>query len=372
MIFEALVIDNSDFVKKGTIRVRIKDYTIAPSSTDDLSKNPKYSIDEVGGQKYIINDSEKEFTYTDTDVKVSSPIGGGFDYGLFILPQPNTWGLVSSIGNDFDLSSRGNFVWIGALYTSDAIADHAENQKININIPSKNLGNINGVSEGEVNIDNVSSTIVLKTKTTFISGGAENIDNEKSKKTLSFKEQPTENLIIIDKDKIMMTHNIVDDKNQTKAIATYQMSEEGFNLTYNSKENQTVSDIKLKSNGDFEISKDDGSNTAKITGDSDGIVADYLNENDDGAILRLSKKPSEEGGSHKTEASISAFANGKNTCYIKAKSDGIDMETDGDITLNASGKVSLGNLGLPVLCSPTGAPLQVGTITIPASMNVIG
>lgn len=372
MIYEALVIDNADFAKKGTIRVRIKDYTVTPASTGDLSEKPSYLINEVGGQQYVVNDTEKQFTYTDTDVKVSSPIGGGYDYGLFMLPQPNTWGLVASIGNNWELSSRGNFVWIGALYKANADGDYSENTKISINIPSNTIAANNGVDSGTINLDNFSSTIVLKTKTTYISNSAEDIDESKSKETLSFKKQPTENLIIIDKDKILMTHNIVNDNNETIALATYQMSADGFNLTYNNKEKSVTSDIKLEANGDFEILKNDGdNNTAKITGDSDGIIADYLNSNDEGATLRLSKKPAEEGGTHKTEASLTAFAGGGSSCYVKVKSDGIDMETSGNISINANGKVTLGNLGLPVLCSPTGASLQIGTVTIPVSTNVI-
>ena len=134
MIYEALVIDNEDFADKGTIRVRIKQKTLDPRILKDLSVDPKKSIEEYGSQEWRDRNGENVFTYVDTDVKVSSPFGGGFDYGFFYLPQPNSWGLVGNIGDPWDETTRDNYVWLGALYVRD-VETH------NIHIPSNEIEN---------------------------------------------------------------------------------------------------------------------------------------------------------------------------------------------------------------------------------------
>lgn len=366
MIYEALVIDNSNFINKGTIRVRIKQMSLSPTITRDLSVDPTKSIDTFGNQKWVERNGEKVFTYVDTDVKVSSPIGGGYDYGVFYLPQPNSWGLVASIGDSWSESSRDNYVWLGALYQRDI-------NNGDINIPSSEvLTKSNGVEHGETNLNNFNSTFVFKTKTTSISGGAEEIDQKESQKTLDWKKRPTENLIIIDKDKIQVCHNIVNEKEETNATETMILDSEGFIVNYYDRENSTNSYFKIKNNGDFEIKKEEDENTISMRGSKSGVNVDFLDNKSNGASLTLGKKDSTVGGNNKTEATLTAFENGKGACTISTKSNNVVIESSGSVNISAAKEVTLGNLGLPVLCSPTGSDVVVGNITLPCSSKVIG
>lgn len=365
MVYEALVIDNANFAKKGTIRVRIQQRCATPTLMRDLSENPKRSIDEFGNQQYVTRNGENVFTYVDTDVKVSSLMGGGYDYGIFYLPQPNSWGLVAQIGDPWNESSRDNFVWIGALYQRNALTG-------NIHVPNSDLvSSKDGVEGGNAFSSNFSSTFIMKTKTTEIAGGAENINQEESKKTLNFKNRPTENLIVIDKDQIQIIHNVLDDT-ESKAVETIQIDRDGFIINYNNKEKGQNSFFKLKDNGDFEINKEADDATIDLLGNSDGVSIEYVDSKGSGANLKLGKKDSATMGKNKTEATLSAFENGSNSCTVSVKSDGILIESGKDITLAATGSVTLGNTGLPVLVSPTGLDVIIGNVTIPCSPSVIG
>ena len=382
MIYEALVIDNSKFVETGTIRVRIKNLTITPSMMKDLSENPTQSIDVLGGQKWLQTEKEKKFVYTDTDVRVSSAIGGGYDYGLFYLPQPNSWGIVAQIGDPWNTNTRNNYVWLGSLYQRDIITK-------SINVPSENLDGHNGIEgDGEkavANITNVNSAIVLKTKTTSIAGGAENIDQDKSRESLNFKKRPTENLIVIDKDKVRVIHNVFSIEenskdggenweNEEKIIATETLNidGDGIIINYSDKENNKNSFISLDNKGNFKIQKEADDANISFSGDANGINIDYLDNNNDGANINIGKKSGTSAGNNKAEINISAFEAGKTTCSISVKSNGINIESPESVNISSAKNVTLGNLGLPVLCSPTGGDIEVGNVTLPCSKKVLG
>jgi len=364
MIYEALVIDNSGFVEKGTIRVRIKQSCISPSMLRDLSENPTYSIDKCGGQRWYQTEKEKKFIYTDTDVKVSSGIGGGYDYGLFYLPQPNSWGLVAKIGDPWDSKTTDNYVWIGALYQRDLITK-------SINIPSDTMNNKNGVEDSIANISNVSSAIVLKTKTTSIAGGPENIDQDKSRESLDFKKRPIENLIVIDKDKIQIVHNVGDNEEKIVATETLNINADGFEINHKDEKSGNISRINLDNSGNFLIQKEADEADITLSGNEEGVNIDYIDSKQNGANVKIGKKDTSLGGNNKTEIDLTAFS-GNGSCSIRIKDNGINVESSKDITIapGADGKVNLGNNGMSVLVSPTGGDVLIGNVTIPCSKNV--
>lgn len=364
MIYEALVIDNSGFIEKGTIRVRIKQSCISPSMLKDLSENPTYSIDKCGGQRWYQTEKEKKFIYTDTDVKVSSGIGGGYDYGLFYLPQPNSWGLVAKIGDPWDSKTTDDYVWIGALYQRDLITK-------SINIPSDTMNNKNGVEDSIANISNVSSAIVLKTKTTSITGGAENIDQDKSRESLNFKKRPVENLVVIDKDKIQIVHNVGDNEEKIVATETLNIDADGFVINHKDEKSGNVSRISLDNSGNFLIQKEADDADITFSGDGEGVNIDYVDSKQNGANVKIGKKDTSLGGDNKTEIDLTAFS-GSGSCSIRIKDNGISVESSKDVTIapGSGGKVNLGNNGMSVLVSPTGGDVLIGNITIPCSKNV--
>ena len=98
MLHECLVIDNSNFFKNGTIRVRIKTFVLDSSSMMDMSLDPGESINYFANLRYELDRTgAKVLKYDDEDVLVASPMGTAFDYGLFYIPQINTRGIVAEL-----------------------------------------------------------------------------------------------------------------------------------------------------------------------------------------------------------------------------------------------------------------------------------
>ena len=373
MIYEALVIDNEDFADKGTIRVRIKQKTLDPRILKDLSVDPKKSIEEYGSQEWRDRNGENVFTYVDTDVKVSSPFGGGFDYGFFYLPQPNSWGLVGNIGDPWDETTRDNYVWLGALYVRD-VETH------DIHIPSNEIENkydgVTGTARDTVtHLDNFNSTLVIKTKSTHIAGTAKEIDQNESRNTLDWKKRPTEYLIIIDRDRINIKHNVlkVNDSNEEESVAleTIDISDEGFSLNYENKKTFRDSYFKIDNQGQFILTKENEEGETVLDGTEEGIEASYR-DGDNSAQISVKRKSPMNGGVNKTEVTLSAYERGKSECFISVKSDGIEISSSGNINISPGENcnVSLGNTGRKVLCSPTDEDVVVGGVTLPASKNV--
>ena len=103
MLYKAVVIDNSMLFTRGTIRVRIAgfhnktiDWSLEDNFPDslDLEENPN-------GSRFS----------NDYEARLTTSFGGGRNYGVLHVPQPNEKGLVAFMGNSFKFP-----IWMGGLF----------------------------------------------------------------------------------------------------------------------------------------------------------------------------------------------------------------------------------------------------------------
>lgn len=180
MIYTAIVLDNSEFFQKGTITVRISRFYSLPM-TWDMSEKPAI-YDEFKELKRA--GKVEDFN----NCLVSSLFGGGRNYGMFVLPQINSVGMVAFLDDSFNLP-----VWLGSYFRPIKNDEH----KIEyVNIPNDQMeqeGEGTDGSKGGKNIAGDEGTIIIRTKKT----DEENYD---------WEENNTENLVIIGTNKFQILH----------------------------------------------------------------------------------------------------------------------------------------------------------------------
>ena len=324
MLYECLVIDNSNFFKNGTIRVRIKKEVFSSTMMKDISINPQQSINEYGGQRYEqYGEGDKEFKYNDRDVRVMTSIGGAYDYGLFILPQPNTWGIVSETNSYDENNSDPRFVWIGALAMFNK-------QSKNINVPSDKLDKKNGCNNGEINIEEPYSELIFKQKETHMSDNSQKI-TDKSQETLSWKARPTQNMIVMNGNKITIVHNIIDEENNSIGSSTVEVNNEKIALNCINYEDNLTNKLTLNNSGSFELSNEDPQNSIinSISADANNMLI-YHNDKDSSTSLHMGDN-----------------FNGEPMCSLNFKANNnkiateIIMDSNNGMTINSSSNISI-------------------------------
>ena len=338
MIHECLVVDNSNFFKDGTIRVRIKSFVLDPMSLRDMSTDPADSINIRGGQRYdVYPNGEKEFKYDDEDVLITTPIGGSFDYGIFMLPQPNTWGVVGDLGSMNIDGGRCKYIWLGAL-------PKYNEQTKTISIPSDKIEEKNGCNEGQINIDNPNASFIFKQKDTKISESSEKINQEESQKTLNWKERPLYNMVVIDKDKIWIVHN--DENEDGKQIGQSQLliNQEGINLNYKNEESSTTSNFSMNKDGSFDLKNENLENNIinTLSADDSSITLSHT-DNDTNSGLFMGKD-------HNGDPALSLNFKRKNdkiATEVIMNSSGMTINSGGNISINPgqNGDITLGTGG---------------------------
>lgn len=255
MVYKAQVIDNSNFTTTGKIRVRIYKYYFG--NITDLSDNPEKILE---GMYYTGN---SELKHKDTEVSVFSPIGGGNDYGMFFLPQVNSEGIVLMLGDSSDSSNE--FLWLGSIF---------EMKNKNINFPSDSMNTINGVENGVFNNEVLNGALIIKLRSTEL----KDVTNpQDSKNELNWSKNPIENLIVINKNKVLIEHSVLNGNKEIVGNSFVNMDENGININYLSDEVNGL--IGLSNTGSFQLSSSNSSKktTVSINGNEEGI--EYISTN---------------------------------------------------------------------------------------------
>jgi hypothetical protein len=275
MLFSALCIDNTNYFRKGTIRVRIFSYYNAPSIVngekvvrDDLSKN--FDLKDEGN---IPNtDIHEEF-----EAIVFAPFGGGRNYGAFHLPQMNEKGVVAFLDGDF-----GKPIWLGSYFAPRRDGDNFD--VTSVNIPNEDPAkNEDGIVDQEYNssvedkIKGDKDTIVIRQKTTS-NDSAENLD---------WEEITTENLVVMDDKKVRVRHSSEYDNGAEKKyqeVIIYPDSEnddkETIKLEVSNEKDNKKGVLKLTDDG-FKIELyEDGSitNSFELTSDDNESAINFVDE----------------------------------------------------------------------------------------------
>lgn len=216
--YEAIVTDNSQFLTRGLIKVRIKELFLEGFS-DDLTKGYDY--------KKFQKESMK-----DMDCQVRSLIGGGAGFGLLYVPQVNSKGTVEFLNGNVRKP-----IWTGSILSSVLDGDGKIIEALSPSDIPELEGN--GIRKDRKGIKGDQGTVVLRTKKTH------NIRGEDKIKNIQFEEQRTENLIVLSQDKLMIRH--FSEWDESKPIKYQDISLYDKKVTaFDGETVETIPEIKIK------------------------------------------------------------------------------------------------------------------------------
>jgi hypothetical protein len=259
MLYKAVVVDNTKFYSHGILLCRVEgmflrnfDWDLStdyPESIELGNENPE----QIGLVKCIL----------------SSPSGGGDNFGLLILPQINEKGLVAFLDNN-----RTKGVWIKSIFEpkypkttkpdGSIEVDRTEDiEKVNIPNNDDNTeedGSISGESKQKT--DPLKTNLIYRTKTT----------NKDSAEGVDFKENYTTNIVSIGEEGMEISHYSEDDWDNGSSIGRKKimLDDTQISLTFNKEDiehKMTLSEEGLK------VNITDGSQTNEIIFDfTDGFT----------------------------------------------------------------------------------------------------
>ena len=328
MIYKARVIDNSMFAKTGQIRVRIFEKTHSLHANDDLSEYPE-TVEQFtqkvknifGEEKEILND---QLTY------VSTPFGGGDNYGMFWLPQVNSVGIVADFGNTNNVNNNGNFIWLGGIfdYTPRKVTIAEDGSRTTepsiVNIPS--LDSYSNGASGDSMSDSVKNSFIIKTKTTELPKAEE---RKQQRHKMSFKKAKVKNTFIMNDSGIQLKHG---------ENSYLNINDNSFEL--NSSVNNTSSVLSVNNKGYLNIKTKTYSN--ENTQKEISISSNEENK----LILKIEGQ--EKGKDIYTNLTLGSeeitIENGtdKSKATIKIEGSNVSIYSDSVVNINAS-RVNLGN-----------------------------
>ena len=325
MLFLGKVISTKDFGTTGTIEVLLPQKYYANGLEGELAKK----IWEIGAGSEEDNNSEtlagflvpkgsiSKSQKLTVSCNIVTPVGNGYNTGLFQLPQVNTVGLVLQT-QDYMTWSNTNYIWIGGVYgcklygepviipRDDTETEELESVDTDIPLISKDSREAENNEEEDTYYgamrDDISGNtgyfnegqILLKTKSTLSSPGVR--DGIVLQDGVDLKQIPVENTISINKNKIALRHDtnnkvgktaiadvflendkikikrIVgdasDDENaKPEAVANEQLIEITSNditISFNNIKDEANNKIVLKSDGSIEIAS---SSDIKVSSD---------------------------------------------------------------------------------------------------------
>jgi len=255
MLFSAIVLDNTDFYSKGTITVRIARSYNAPW-TWDLSDN-----DSILNEFQSLKNSGKVEDYD--NCLVGSPMGSGRNYGMFWLPQINSIGIVTFLDNTFDRPC-----WMGGFFRPIRSENPDENKRVDfVNIPNDDEtqeGKGTDGSGGELGGKQSTAedaAIVIRTKST-------------TSDEYNWEERNTENLIVIDANKINIVHFLEWENNVAKKYQKIQIENGEVKVEVNNQTDGKISSYSMTEDA-MTIEIDDGGtkSTLTISNEDNGISA---------------------------------------------------------------------------------------------------
>lgn len=357
MIYECLVIDNECFWQMGKIKVRVSKGIGQMELLKEMSQDPQQTIEEYSGMKIVDPDTdETDIVETDTYAELST-CAGGFDAGIFMLPQPNTRGLVAEIPC---AGSTPRYVWMGALMITDPasgpIADviNGPNDRIpeDPNEPKDDEMNLMN-SFKQPNLDNpkdANHIFIFKQKETKISKDDDgNIDFEESKNSLDWKKARPYNLAVIDRARTFITHQIIDDEGTLQGIATISINNnDGVVISFKKSDDDTTYESKmvLDLEGNCSLENTNGKITNKFEATPNDLIIYHANDKFNAQLGMTQDNNDGEGRIDLVLKRNSSNVESSLSIHKKAGSnqDTIDITSSGDITLNPGTGCKL-NLG---------------------------
>ena len=249
-IYRAIVTDTSCFKTTGKIKTRISVFNGGGVSKDLIN----------GYNAEIFSESTSRDLFTD----IMMPFGGGYDYGMFKLPQINTVGLVAFID-----ASRTKPIWLGS--TANQILN-SDNKVVQLDFPSDQNNDKPAIyyddyTNKPVFNFNDENSFVIKTKTNTL-------DDLTNPDTMVWSNHPVENSFVLNSAKASLYHRVNDNSYQE------------FVLENNDSKNNTPGSISMR----YTVNDDE---YKSISANENGIFIKDKNKNklaqlvfnDEGEIL---------------------------------------------------------------------------------------
>jgi|WetSurMetagenome_2_1015567.scaffolds.fasta_scaffold79278_3 hypothetical protein len=274
------------YFTKGTIRVRIFSYYIAPRFSGEAGNKTLIEVDDLSTKPSMIN----EGIFTDAngntgegidqpnqefDCWVYSPIGGGRNYGMFHLPQVNERGIVTFLDGDLHKP-----LWMGSYFMPivDPKKYPSEYKIKEINVPSDDpneSGNTHSavVDDKRYGLSSDPNALVIRTKHTTL----EKSGSDYTAKKIDWLQQNTDNLVYVGTDAIRLKRYDTWDNTTLKKYQEFVMMPDSKGQPIISTTVNNISDGKksvvTQSDNAFSIyiHSDQGDFTWSVTGGDTGI-----------------------------------------------------------------------------------------------------
>ena len=189
-IYRAIVTDVSCFEATGKIKTRISAFHSGSVTSNLLNGYDSNTYADVTSRDIL------------TDIIL--PFGGGYNYGMFKLPQINSVGLVAFING-----SRSLPIWLGSTANS---LFNSSNELVESDIPSDRDNNYPAKYYDEdeeksvFNFDDANA-FIIKTKKNYL-------DEFTNPETMNWQNNPVENSFVLSSAKASLYHRVNDDSYQ--------------------------------------------------------------------------------------------------------------------------------------------------------------
>lgn len=363
MVYLARVIDNTEFADKGTIKVRVDEFChYSTVLCGDLSEKP--SRVTANGNLWKVDDTDTYMKESnDLDAFVMSSFGGGYEYGVFRLPQVNSVGVVTELGAN--RTGDSYYAWLGNIIDN---SNYPSDPSVSSSIEAA------GTDAGKKEIINSSAndTLVIKMKHTVLRDSS---CPSTYQDRMNWEKRPAEVVITVGQSGINLVQNsyLYDDNtydlggtdnNKVTKTSTIKVDGDGFSLdqqTYNKSGSNTGGcSIEMDADNNFVLTRSNVNNkqTASIQSSDNTLELDVTEGNSTSSIIQENDK-------------ITSVVGGSN---IVVSNDSVEINSSKEVNINvaAGGKVNLGSSGMPVLLSPNSSGVTLGSTTLNASKTLFG
>lgn len=325
-VYKAIVTDVSCFKTTGKIKTRISCLNNNSIPADLINK-----YDKVLFEKQI---EEDRLTY------IFMPFGGGWNYGMFKLPEVNSIGIVQFIDGNLDSP-----IWLGSF--NRGLTDKTGNL-LELGIPSDRINEENNSSFYK---DESESGLIydMENENSFIIKTKSNTLNDLSKpETMDWKKNKVDNTVVLNSSKAEMNHNIEEGKNYNISIN----KEDGIKISYIEEDNEK--EIKIN-NLEISISSKAKANSfkANFKGDKFRIVTSKkINDSNIESIIEQ-------------KASKISLKSGDSSVVISNSIKDNELILSGKTVRISAKSILLGNSGYNLVACPnenTSITLEDGTL----------
>lgn len=332
-IYKGICTDNSEFFSKGKIKVRVE-----ALYTNKLPNDLANNFSQQQFEKDLANDL---YAY------VYTPIGGGFNHGLFALPQVNSIGVVQFLDGNINKP-----IWMGYFFNP---VRNSSGELQSLNVPSdKNTEDSSVTSNGESNLQYDPPPLILRTKHNAAPNGS--ADN------MNWRKKETENLIVLSSEKLEIKHfvdwNYASDGTPTKSNMVQSVTFSDYD-TYDNPDPMIEGKVEV-----YEENTDNLLVNSSFTLNANESKLEYVNNDE-----KIANSASV--GFEKVEISSRSLSQNKSTSVeatpdnvlMKNKQNVIFVESN-DITIRTDGLIRLS--GNSVILGPGAGDQYIVTSNNPA------